>query len=335
MVRTTDAYMLALCVALDLQPHTHNGQIDWDDFNEKKAEVARQLSLLTPDEIRNSLNAEKNPEIFDWDFVLIDEGQDWPDSDRSSLRSIFSDRRLVVADGIDQFAQGSEHRDWTSGVPTAEFQIVPLRKSLRLKTNLCRFALAFAEEMGLLNWSIYLDQDIPGGRIKLFLRSYLQADHDLILSQHVQAGNHPIDSLFCLSKAHGAVHAALVDELHFWGHNVWDGTVGQQINDYPRDLKQLRAVQYESCRGLEGWTVVCLDIDKFFEQKQRYAPMQTNPDLLHDQSAFARRYAALQCLIPFTRAIDTLVIHASEDSEISQILLSISAQYPDFFEVYH
>lgn len=332
-IQTTDSYLLALCKLLGEDPKRDGGNIDWADFAVRKQDVARRLSGMTSDEI-SSLGAQADGAgTFGWDFVLIDEGQDWPAAERTAILSIFGHRRIIVADGVDQFVQSASHSDWVAGVPTSERQIVTLPKSLRLKANLCRFAIAFAGEMGLHDWTIDLDPDLPGGKVRLFLRPFTEADHRAISKKQAGAGNAPIDALYCISTGHNSLHRGLPAQMEAWGERVWDGTVSQNRGNFPVGLDQHRIVQYRSCRGLEGWTVVCLDFDRFYEEQVRHAPKEDSPDLLIDAAAYARRYAARWRLIPFTRAIDTLIVHAREQSELGQVLLRLAKTYPDFIEV--
>lgn len=332
-MQTTDSFMLALCNAMELSPEKNGNNMNWSDFAAKKAEAARRLAGQAPGSVRDSELAQANPDLFGWDMVLIDEGQDWPVAEKSAVLSAFGHKRIVVADGVDQFVQSARRADWASGVPTAERQFVSLTRSLRLKANLCRFALGFAREMGLDDWSLEIDSELAGGTVKVFLRPYGQRDHHAIFSQHESAGNAPIDALHCISSAPSRVHKDYPAELQNWGARVWDGSVNENRSHFPSDLAQHRIVKYQSCRGLEGWTVICLDLDCFYEEQVRHAPKPDNPDLLVDASAHAKRHAARWCLIPFTRAIDTLVLHASEGSELGQALVRVSRAYPDFVEI--
>ena len=332
-IQTTDSFMLSLCEAFGQAPRRDAGKIDWVDYAARKQVVAQQLVQLGHEGIKASPAAAANPALFAWDVILIDEGQDWPPAEKAAIFAIFGHRKVIVADGVDQFVQTVRRCDWASGVDTGERQIVSLPKSLRLKANLCRFAKAFASELDLPDWSLDLDRELSGGQIKIFLRPYTKADHERIFRKHAEAGNQPIDALFCMSKARGSVHASLPDDLRAWGQDVWDGSLSQNRNHYPQDVSQLRVVQYQSCRGMEGWTVVCLDLDKFFEEQLRFAPKPESADMFIDRDMEARRHAARWCLIPFTRAIDTLVVHASEASQLGQVLLNVSKGYRDFVEV--
>lgn len=332
-IQTTDSYLLALCTLMGAAPKRDGRAIDWADFAARKQEVAERFSGMTPDEVMALKAQAGGADVFNWDFLLIDEGQDWPVAERAAVLSLFGHRRIIVADGVDQFVQSASHSDWAAGLPTSERQIVTLPKSLRLKANLCRFAIGFAREMGLHEWNIDLDPDIPGGKVRLFLRPFREADQRDLGERLSRAGNAPIDTLYCISTSHNSAHRGFPAQMEGWGLKVWDGTVSQNRSHYPVGLDQHRAVQYRSCRGLEGWTVVCLDFDCFFDEQVRHAPKTESADLLIDAAAQARRHAARWCLIPFTRAIDTLVVHAAEESEMGQVLLRLAKAYPDFVEI--
>jgi hypothetical protein len=287
------------------------------------------LRLSKPADIIKEQTAINNPEIFAWDFVLVDEGQDWPEEERDLLFALFGPDRLIVADGVDQFVRKQKRCDWTKGVPAR--QIVTLKKSLRLKKNLCQIATAFAEKVGV-EWDMEPNDDILGGHVKFVLGPYTRDAHTKIMEAHNKAGNKPIDALFCMTGAVGARSARFPEELASWGFKVWDGTTSEGREHFPTDVEQHRIVKYESCRGLEGWTVVCLDFDQFFD-RQVIEGQSHERELFVSAEEAGLRFAARWCLIPLTRAIDTLVIQLQEHSAFGQQLLSVASAYKDFVEI--
>ena len=84
-------------------------------------------------------------------------------------------------------------------------------------------------------------------------------------------------------------------------------------------MDQLRIVQYDSCRGLEGWSVFNLGFDDFIEYKSKLwdkNPIQNNDGMI-EYSKLKQQYLLQWLMIPLTRGIDTLVIHFSnKESEI-------------------
>ena len=68
-------------------------------------------------------------DVEPWDFVFIDEAQDWPDDERRIVFELYGALNTVVADGQTQLFRTHTHCDWTSG-ETIKNQKIPLRKAL-------------------------------------------------------------------------------------------------------------------------------------------------------------------------------------------------------------
>lgn len=83
---------------------------------------------------------------------------------------------------------------------------------------------------------------------------------------------------------------------------------------------------YESCRGLESWSVMCLELDKFYDRKKNEddALNFLSDDLLITDEERRQRYAMTWVLMALTRAMDGLFIYISdENSELGKILLQL------------
>lgn len=84
-----------------------------------------------------------------------------------------------------------------------------------------------------------------------------------------------------------------------------------------------RCIFYESCRGLEAWSVVCLDIDLFYERKreEEAAAKFLSDDLFLSDEERRNKYAATWLLMALTRPINTLYIHIHDkNSYLGKIL---------------
>lgn len=246
------------------------------------------------------------------------------------LVALFGDRNLVVADGVDQLVRQSKRCEWSELSPKRR-QIVSLRKSMRMKSNLCRFVITLGEELGI-PWEMDVNTDIRGGRIIVLENDYSQEFHDRIYGEHATLGNMPIDFMFCVTGAEGSDSAWIREQLLSAGHKVWHGTASRTRSSFPTDVRQYRIVRYESARGLEGWTVVCLNFDSFFEKQVR-AGEHLNRGPYEDQSELAHAFASQWALIPVTRAIDTLVLQVSGNGVLSNATRAASASHPDFVRV--
>jgi len=279
----------------------------------------------------SALIAER-PEEFDWDLVLLDEAQDWPDRERDFVRAIYPSRKLVVADGRDQLVRQTRNCDWKIGLRKDEYELVQCTRSFRLKRNLAHFANRMALTLGLLHWELEENDGIPGGRVIIVEGDYFAnpGQHEELVDACSRLGNKPIDMLACVPSRETFderdVCADRADKFKTAGQQIWNGTDPQIRRMPPNDLGQLRFVHYESCRGLEGWTTINFGFDKFYEHKlalaEKLAP--TNTEGIPDPTLWASRFAATWAMIPLTRAIDTIVIEISQgDSRIKDALTEI------------
>lgn len=271
------------------------------------ADVERLFQLATTD--------------FSWDYIFIDEGQDWPINEQELLFHLYPHTHFLIADGIDQLIRTNQPANWGNRSRTST-QYLPLQTCLRMKSGLVRFVTSLAANLGLIQSGWQANSETPGGRIIIVEGNYLsdRALHDGLLEYNRSAGNRSVDMLFCISSR--LVQRQVGNDSSFslpghlfaeWGYQVWDGAVADVRESYPTDLDQLRIVQYDSCRGLEGWVVVNLDFDEFYKQKlERYRMFSSRVDKLPSNEAEeAHLYASRWSLIPLTRAMDTLVIQVS------------------------
>ena len=153
-------------------------------------------------------------------------------------------------------------------------------------------------------------------------------------------GNEPIDMLFCVppswvNKINGGRESTVAKAYKSWNKEVWDAVDLDEREDCPTSANQFRIVQYDSCRGLKGWVVVCFALDEFFEYKRSNAEFadSTKADMFFEAEQAAIDYAKHWLMIPLTRAIDTLVIHVnSVDSYVGGILKELHLKYPQEVE---
>lgn len=282
-----------------------------------------------------SLMKKKRHEIA-WDAILIDESQDWPDNERDILFEIFQSDFFVIADGVDQLVRENTHTDWLSEVNYHK-PIISEKKSLRQKANLCRFCSSFSEESGL-TWDVTPQENLSGGKVLMIDGRYTHDLHNQLLKSCTESGNRNYEFLFLVppslvSKAPERKFA-LYDEWANMGISLWDGTSVDIRSEFPTDPQQHRILQYDSCRGLEGWIVVCLHLDSFFEYKREtYVPDLEKEIALYSVDEMKLKFAYQWLMMPFTRAIDTLVISfKNPNSDIAKMLRKIGRERGDFVE---
>ena len=106
----------------------------------------------------------------------------------------------------------------------------------------------------------------------------------------------------------------------------WDGTVEDKSQLIVPSSNESRVIYYESCRGLEAWSVACFALDKFFSQKREDpdAEKYLIEDLFLNQNNEQRKsmYAATWALMALTRVIDTMYIQINDrNSEFGKIVV--------------
>ena len=127
----------------------------------------------------------------------------------------------------------------------------------------------------------------------------------------------------------------LSDEFEAEGFQLWDGTRQDLRSAYPSDVNEHRLLQYDSCRGLEGWTVVCLQLDEFVRYKaETYEEDEGQVNLFQEDAEDKKeRFIHLWSLIPLTRAIDTVIITIKNPrSPFAVRLKSLAEKMSDFVE---
>ncbi|MGB3690923.1 MAG: hypothetical protein WBA02_16675 [Jannaschia helgolandensis] len=291
-----------------------------------------------------------------FDFVLIDEGQDWTEGQRDFIFEVFGAGHVVVADGVDQFV-GQDRCNWDRGdIPINRRH--GLRSSRRTKAATCQTVAEIAHELDLPDWDLEPDPNTHGGRFTVIVEPDGRRAVELSLEileadQREEHTLKAVDNLICMPSskmAMGINYAALFDSaIEKAARDSWRGFDENDRRTYPVRESQLRAVQYSSCRGMEGWTTVCLALDAFFNFQLRHprlnateleASMRAEKGMFFSQSEFeeklaqeARLFAVNWLMIPLTRSIDHLVVHIADDSsELCGILRAVSLRLPGSIE---
>lgn len=176
-----------------------------------------------------------------------------------------------------------------------------------------------------------------GGKVVIASQEKLFDVHFDEMKRLVEAGNIAYDMLYLVPFSH-VKHSygntefkdkELFEEL---GIQMWDGTNGANRESYSIDTNELRLLQYDSSRGLEGWTVVCMNFDVFLEEKEKaYVPGEVDSLLLETPEERKGKYLLNWAMIPLTRAIDTIVITLKNPmSKAALFLKEVAAECSDF-----
>lgn len=307
------------------------------DFNHKvefNSEYDSKLSELS-DFVQQVLDTkdienlkDDNTSTLDWDYVLIDEAQDWKKSEKEIIMRLYGAKRLIVADGVDQFVRGIAKLDFSKNVDASFIHKNNLSKGLRQQYNLVTFIQEFARRNNLI-WDVKPNSILPGGKVIVTN----QITDTMFNSLQVDCVEHEGENYDILML----VPPSLVDDKGFklldafknFGVFLFDGT-NKDRDEYSIDDRECRVYQYDSCRGLEGWTTICLCFDELIQyKKDTYID---DPETSFGLTPEARRhdYAYLWSLMPLSRPINTLVIHLKDkDSEVGKLLKQMSNDMND------
>jgi len=280
---------------------------------------------------------------FGFDAILIDEAQDWPQAEADLLAQLYGGNAISLADGVAQLVRGPA-TNWKGSVANMpKVGARHLDTGLRMKSNLCTFANSLAERAGL-KWHVGVNGEAVGGCVIARKGHYDQmlALQETLLEGTLRAGNMPIDMLHCVPPS--AVmpqgnrrHSLLASAFERKGWETWDAADESVRRNFPRSVSALRILQYESCRGLEGWVTVLDGLDEFWESKKVEAQdhlAKSGSENETDALGHAETVAWRWCMIPLTRSIDTLVItFRNEDSRLAKLLVQVAAAYPDIVDV--
>jgi hypothetical protein len=211
----------------------------------------------------------RNPADFLLDIVFVDEGQDWPANEIEILRTIYTPQRIAVADGVDQYVRSSV-ADWSAGISREQIRPRRLTRCLRMKANLALFVADYADALGLQNWDLEPNPDANVGRVLIVEGDFAHQStiYEEVCAEAAELGNYPVDLLACvppslISHTGGDTSSLPGQVLAAVGRKIWDATSIDVRERFPTDRDALRIVQYESCRGLEGWTVINYAFDEF------------------------------------------------------------------------
>ena len=125
-----------------------------------------------------------------------------------------------------------------------------------------------------------------------------------------------------------------INDVRFWNAT---GNVDKKKQSVPGSLS-VRGIYYESCRGLEAWSIICFDIDNFFESKREEDEAENFllNDIFNQLDSEKRKdmYAATWVLMAITRAMDTCYLDLSNsENRFAKIILDFAEKHPYFVEL--
>lgn len=335
-IMTMHSYMYQL-----IKKSLYDDTLNMSIFLEKYDFYLQKMhNFITTDDTAVALVKEICKEVItlNWEYLLIDEAQDWNSTERDIVLKIFDSGKLLVADGGRQFVRKVNPCDWNID----DKKSIKLKYCLRQKRNLIKFINHFYESLDARSNTIIGSEKMIGGKILLItnkdrLYSILRSE----IEKLKYSGNSAYDMLFLVSskyviKESGCTFFKLYDEFIENNICVWDGTMHDLRMDFPINPDEARVLQYESARGLEGWTVCLMGFDKWLERKAQEFDntLDNNPLFLESSEDKLKNHIVNWSTIPLTRAIDTLIITLDDkNSFYSKILLQVANACIDYVEI--
>ena len=314
----------------------HDGKISGIDFLNGYDDMLNELLEILKDEESIAIINEicsSNMDL-DWDYILIDEAQDWGSQERDIILNLFDSGKIIIADGGQQFVRKIDPCDWSI---VRRRNNIKLKYCLRQKENLVSFINTYAKNLEMSGSKVLTKGNMLGGKVIITSDDSLFEIHHEEIKRLKEAGNSAYDMLYLVPHAqvkntNDDKQFALKEQFEKNGILFWDGTSSSNRESYSINLEEVRLLQYDSARGLEGWTVVCLDFDVFLEEKMNeYVSDSVDTLLLESPEERERKYLFNWAMIPLTRAIDTLVITVrNPSSEVGLFLKNISDECKDY-----
>lgn len=285
-----------------------------------------------PDNLPNYLNqliellvGENNPKYelkIAYDFVLIDEAQDWNELQKKFIFSIFGFQNTILSYGKHQEVEGAP-LDWGTGLNASEKETINLRISHRNKVNLVDFYNDFSKET-IRPWNLKSNTQLVGGKLVIATKGIMP---DLLIDLNKELHNNlnaPYD-LMVLAPGDNDLNM-METNLSKLGYKCYNGGSSDRKKEFPTD--EFRLLNYRSCRGLEAWTLICYNIDVYLAQMAEFYKHPANASYTCEEGIETERNNWLFMI--FTRAIDTIVL--SFDNNESAFAKSIINLAQDKFE---
>ncbi|SCW67230.1 hypothetical protein SAMN02910456_02509 [Ruminococcaceae bacterium YRB3002] len=292
------------------------------------------IQFLSDDDTRDDLLNMLNKDAYlNWDYCFVDEAQDWTTAERDILLRLFGNN-LLIADGGNQFVRSVEGCDWNI---VSERTSIKLKKSLRQENNLITF---INELIGMIDTNspkISSNDIMPGGQVTI-----QEGNLDSVICRIKEeiaymkkCGNVEYDMLMFVPNTYvDSENRCFKYNSQFMRNDilVWDGTNNEIRNNYPITSDEIRVLQYESGRGLEGWSVVCIELDTFIENKlSHFKANKTDSFLLESEADQRMKYLINWLLLPLTRPIDSLIItFKNKESDVAKAVYNLAEKHPDF-----
>ena len=198
---------------------------------------------------------------------------------------------------------------------------------MRLSENLNTFVELLNDKLGIEDLDVRPSDQFLGGKVIVYEGNLMQDKKTTseIFNNAYEEGCSNSDILFCVQSQKGR-YEDLKDYCKEQQIPVWDGTLKGIRMEHIPEADEVRVVQYMSSRGLEGWSVVCLDFEHFWGKIYTHVIDKLGdifglPPSKSKSKELLKKQMINWLMIPLTRPMKTLYIQIeSRYSEIGKVL---------------
>jgi hypothetical protein len=263
-----------------------------------------------------------------YDYVMIDEAQDWPIVERDLILALWGSEKVILASSPDQLTRGGlQSNDWTrlarSGVNRPSH-----RKCLRQARMLVQFNKLFLQKLNYEPLLYEADEELGGGKIVLCEGEYTPALHYKILDCCNLLQHERYDICLACHQNLGSKKDGFYKRHDFYraGFPLWDACDQQIRRSYPIGDDLQRVMFYESSRGIEAWAFVLMEFDVWLRdiipdraaEEYESEARQLSLEGLSAQGEIESKMISIQkqisrwALIPLSRAVSVNIINVSD-----------------------
>lgn len=271
-----------------------------------------------------------DPEIrkelgVDFDLIFVDEAQDCDEIERDLIFKIFGITNCVISIGNRQIVRKKKTEiRWALGTSKNERQVVNLKISHRNKKDLTDWYNTFSNyHYKQRPWELKENRNLHGGKLILLKTiEYSKAFHIQLDKNLIENENSKYDLMFLTPNRNSNIDYSteICEKLDSWNFNYFNNNLKENKNKkFPIDAH--RIMNYQSCRGLESWTIVLWNLDTIIQNiKANYVK-----DFPESAESEITEHVNNWLLMIFTRAIDTLVItFKNYESEEYKMILNLT-----------
>jgi len=308
----------------DLAKSWINAKMPEGSYNVKYNHIMKSLA-----EFINQMGKKEARYIldFDYNYIFMDEAQDLDDDAVKALLNLNDNSaRIVCIDSPDQSLKNrrpsiiDDKKDFIERTRSVNYR--NFKKIQKFSNKINRSLL---NKLKGLDSSDYLDDEMESelgdGTVEILQDDKLFENENLlkIINEAEKKGGDKWSILIMQSKSDPDKNK-LFEYLKTNNIDFWDGHDDDIRKDFKSFPNKVRIIDYESCRGLEGWTVILRNAD--IALNYSYLTVAPNEGFIDEQTKRERSKRLLY--VASSRAIEKLYITYANEKLLATALKELS-----------